>query len=152
MKITKTMVISALLVLLALGGGFFAGMTYQKGKAVVRNGFYAMTQGNQGGMMRGRFGQGQGGQNFRPVRGEVLSLSQNTMTVKLPNGNSEIVVFGQSTQFVKSEAASVSDVKTGDTVMVVGTQNSDGSVTAQNVEVNPPAIGMSGTPAPTAAQ
>lgn len=140
MKVNKTLVISALLVILALGGGFLAGITYEKGKTVVRNGFYAETQGGQ---MRGRFG-GQGRQNFRPVRGQVVSLDKNTMTVKLQNGNTEIVVFGQSTQFAKSSTASASEVQSGDTVMVVGTQNTDGSVTAQDVQINPASL-----PAPT---
>lgn len=143
MKVNKTLVISVLLIVLALGGGFFAGVTYEKGKTVARNGLYAFGQNGQ--MMRGRFG-GQNGQAFRPVRGQVLSIGQNTMTVKLANGNSEIVVFGQSTQFVKSQVASSSDVTTEDNVVVIGTQNSDGSITAQNVQIIP---GSLVTPAPT---
>lgn len=35
-------------------------------------------------------------------------------------------------------SGSKSDLKTGDTVNVIGAQNSDGSVTAQDVQINPP--------------
>lgn len=134
MKVNKTIIFSVLLIILALGGGFFAGVVYQKGKIAVRNGTFAFGQNGQ--MMRGRFGQS--GQNIRPIRGEVVSLDTNSMTVKLPNGNSVIVIFGTSAQFAKSSSASASDVKNGDTVMIIGVQNNDGTVTAQSVAINPP--------------
>lgn len=145
MKISKTVVISALLILVALGAGFFGGMVYQKGKTAIRNGMYTFTQGGQ--MMRGRFGQN--GQNFRPVRGQVLSIDSNGLTVKLSDGSSKIIVVSPSTQFNKSETATASDIKTGDTIMIVGTQNSDGSVTASDVQINPLTVNR---PTPTAAQ
>jgi hypothetical protein len=63
------------------------------------------------------------------------------MTVKLSNGSTEIVVLSSSTAFMQSTKAGLSDIKTGDTVNVVGTANSDGSVTAQDVQINPPAQG-----------
>lgn len=113
--------------------GFFAGMQYQKTQRPT-GGMYFTSQ--NGGMMR-RFGQN--GQNFRPVRGQVLSLDTNSMTVKLANGNSQIIVLSGSTQYLKSAQAAASDVKTGDRVMVVGSQNSDGSVTATDIQINPPA-------------
>lgn len=133
MKINKTLIISAFLIVIALGGGFLAGTAYQKGKAVVRNAMYSF---GQSGQARDSFGRPTG-QNFRPVRGEVMSLDKNSITVKLPNGNSEIVIFGPSTQFAQVSTASASDVKTGNTVMVVGVHNSDGSVTASDVQINP---------------
>jgi len=146
MKINKTMVIAALLIVIALGGGFVAGMQFQKGRALLtRNGSYATFR--QNGQTRMRFGQN--GQNFRPVRGQVLSIDASGLTVKLSDGSSRIVVVSGTTTFVKSASAAQSDVKTGDTVMVVGTQNSDGSITALDVQINPPALNG---PTPTAAQ
>ncbi len=142
MKISKSLVIAALLVVLALGGGFFAGMQYQKSQRPAFAG--------AAGQLRGRFGAGQGNQAFRPVRGQVLSVSDTGMTVKMMDGSSRIVVVSGSTQFMKADSASKSDVKTGDSVMVIGTQNSDGSVTAQNVQINP--VRMQVSPSPTAAK
>lgn len=143
MTASKNMIIAVLLIVLALAGGFFAGMQYQKSKAVVLMG--------ANGQLRGRFGQN--AQNFRPVRGQVLSIDATGLTVKMMDGSSRIIVVSGSTVFMKSDTASKSDVKTGDTVMVVGTQNSDGSVTAQNVSINPPTMGRGGMPttAPTGA-
>lgn len=131
----KNLIISVALVVLALAGGFFAGMQYQKSQRVTfAGGMYG-----RNGMMR-QFGQN--GQNFRPVRGTVLSLDNNTMTIKLANGNSEIVVLSPSTRYVKSAPAALSDIKAGDTVMAIGTQNNDGSLTASDVQLNPAGFGQ----------
>ena len=135
----KNLIIVAVLIILALGGGFFAGMHYQKSQAT------SLFVGANG-VFRGRFGQGAGGQNFRPVRGQVLSIDSTGLTVKLMDGTSKIVVVSPSTSFVKSAAATSSDIKTGDTVMVIGAQNSDGSVTAQDVQINPPSMRRGQTP------
>lgn len=130
------MIVSAILVVIAAVGGFFGGMQYQKGNAgsnLIQGGNGAFRQ--RSGMM------GQNGQNVRPVRGQVLSQSSNTLTVKLSDGNTKIVVLSGSTVYLKSTAASQIDLKTGDTVNVIGTQNSDGSVTAQDVQLSPPTPG-----------
>lgn len=139
--------ICVLLIILALGGGFFAGMQYQKSQ---RSQFVMNNFGGNG-QFRGRLGNGQNGnQVFRPVRGQVLSVSDTGMTVKMMDGSSRIIVVSGSTTFIKSDTATKSDVKVGDSVMVFGTQNSDGSVTAQNVAINPQGIQV--TPSPTATQ
>ena len=69
-------------------------------------------------------------------------MNTDSITVKLSNGSTEIVVLSASTAFMQSTKAALSDVKTGDTVNVVGTANSDGSVTAQQVQINPPQGGF----------
>lgn len=91
----------------------------------------------------GRFasvlGQGRNGQRqgFRPVSGHVLSVDDKSMTVKMTDGSSKIVLFSATTTFSKSDAGTKSDVKTGEKVVAFGTDNSDGSVTAQSVQLNP---------------
>lgn len=144
----KNLIIAAVLVIIALGGGFLMGMQYEKSKAPSYANGPFMMGGN--GQMRGRFGSGQNAA-FRPVRGQVLSVDNTGLTVKLSDGSSKIVVVAPSTVFVKSSTASASDVKSGDTIVVVGTANSDGSVTAQNVQINPP-VGMMRVTAPTGTQ
>jgi hypothetical protein len=134
---TMRILISIVLIILAAGGGFFGGMMFQKNQAPSLGA--AAGRGN----FAGRFG-GQAGQNaaaFRPVRGQVLDMSTNSLTVKMSDGSTKIVVLSSSTAFMQSTKAALSDVKTGDTVNVVGTANSDGSVTAQDIQINPPAQG-----------
>jgi len=125
-------VLTVIIVIIIAGGAFFGGMQYQKSKV-------GSFTGGQGSAFRQRMGQGQS-TAFRPVRGDILSIDSNTMTVKLQDGSSKIVILSASTTYAKEASATVSDLKTGATVMVTGTSNSDGSVTAQSVQINPPAL------------
>ena len=130
----NTTIIIAIILIVAAGlGGFFGGMQYQKSQPRVSGQLAGRNFGGANG------GVGLGGQNtnFRPVRGQILNMNSNSLTVKLSDGSTKIVVLSGSTTFVKSSPASQSDLKTGDTVNVVGTQNSDGSVTASDVQINP---------------
>jgi hypothetical protein len=88
----------------------------------------------QGNMMVG----GKGGQvraGGRAINGEILSVDTNGVTVKIADGSSKIVLMSDKTVVNKAEVAKVTDLKTGDKVMVFGTENSDGSVSANNVQL-----------------
>jgi Cu/Ag efflux protein CusF len=124
--------VAVVLIIIAAAGGFFGGIMYQKNQTPS---FGMMGRGNFAGRLGDQNGQNQ---NFRPVRGQVLSMDNNSLTVKMSDGSTKLVVLSSSTNFVQSTKAALSDVKTGDTVNVIGTQNSDGSVTAQDVQINPP--------------
>lgn len=107
------------------GVGFYAGMKYQQSKVPVR-----------------QFGQGQGqGQNRvrmgGQVTGEILAMDDKSVTVKLADGSSKIILLSSTTTFSMSAAADKSDLKVGVRVAAFGTTNSDGSVTATNVQINP---------------
>jgi hypothetical protein len=131
---SKILMVVVAIVLVA--AGFFGGMQYQKSQV-------PSFAGGQEGFRQRMMGQGQEqrtGQNFNSVRGSILSIDANTMTVKLQDGSSKIVVLSSSTTYMKEAAISKGDLKTGDTIMVIGASNSDGSVTAQNVQINPIAI------------
>jgi hypothetical protein len=145
---TTRILISIVLIIVAAAGGFFGGMMFQKNQTP------SLGQTAGRGNFALRFGAGQNGQNaaFRPVRGQVLSMTNDSLTVKMSDGSTKIVVLSSSTAFAQSTKAAVSDIKTGDTVNVVGTQNSDGSVTAQDVQINPPAQGGFGRPSGQAQQ
>lgn len=130
----NTMMIVAIILIIAAGaGGFFGGVQYQKSQRTQ----FAGRAGGAG--FAGRFGGagGANGANFAPVRGQVLSMDNNSITVKQMDGSTKIVVVSSTTSFVQSQKASESDLKTGDNVMIIGTTNSDGSVTASNVSINP---------------
>ncbi len=125
-------------VLLAGGLGFFGGTKYQQSVAsknsigVAGNGIGRTRPGGSAGGAQ-RFGA----QGFRPVIGQVISEDANSITVKSSDGTSKIVLVSASTAFNKAAQANFSDVKVGDTVRVMGTANSDGSVTAQDIQLNP---------------
>jgi hypothetical protein len=123
--------VTIVLVVVVGVGAFFGGMKYQQSKqpAFARQ-FGAAQGGGTGGNRTG----------FRPVTGEIMASDDKTITVKLQDGSSKIVFFSDTTQINKAETASKSDLQTGQQVAVFGTQNSDGSVTAQNIQLNPSAF------------
>lgn len=126
-------ILAIALLVAGLAVGFFGGMQYQKGQSV-QGGFNG--QANQ----QGRRFAGQNGNN-RPVAGKILSADDKSITVKLPDGSGKIVLLSDQTQINKAEVAAKSDLKVGERVAVFGVANSDGSVTAQNIQLNPQAIG-----------
>lgn len=120
-----------MIIALIVGGavGFFGGMKYQQGKQPAFS-----RQFGQG----GRFGQGTGGRTgFRPTAGKIIVSDDKSITVQLQDGSSKIVFLTGTTQINKAENAAKSDLKTGEQVAVFGTDNSDGTVTAQVVQINP---------------
>lgn len=109
---------------------FFAGMKYQQSKQPA----FLRQFGGQAGMRAGAGGTRMG---FRPVNGEIINSDDKSITVKLQDGSSKIVLFSDKTEINKAESATKEDLKVGEKVAVFGTENSDGSVTAQNIQLNP---------------
>ena len=138
------MLITGIVVVLVGAGAFFGGMKYQQtqGASTFQAGF-------QGGRFGGRFGMGTGGQRFEaPTLGKVVSADANSITVQLRDGSSKIINLDNTTKIVKTSTASTSDLTNGTEVAVFGSTNSDGSITAQNVQINPQ-IRQKQSPTPT---
>ncbi len=113
-----------------LGTGFFAGMKYDQSKQPALS-----EQGRN--FMQGAGRNGGNRMGFRPVSGEIISSDSTSITVKLPDGSSKIVLLSDKTIVNKADPANKSDLKTGEKVAVFGQENSDGSVTAQTIQLNP---------------
>lgn len=102
-------------------------------------------QENRRGSLARQFGGGQvsrnglaaGRQGFRPVTGEIIQSDATSATVKLADGSTKIVILTDKTTINKAEAATKDDLKIGQTIAVFGSENSDGTVTAQTVQLNP---------------
>jgi len=126
----KNLVVTIIIAVLVGGAGFFAGMKYQQGKQrnLARQFF---------GQIGGRQGAGANRLGFRPVNGEIIDADEKSITVKLQDGSSKIVIVSETTQINKAEQASKQDLKVGEKVAVFGSENSDGSITAQNIQINP---------------
>lgn len=113
--------------IIVTGVSFYAGTRYSAGNQ--------NTEFRQNGGTR-QFGSGRNG-GMRPVLGDILSVDESGLTVKLGNGTSKIVLLEGKTNIVKTSSGSVKDLEPGKTISVFGTANSDGSITAQNIQLNP---------------
>ena len=128
----KNIIIAAVIGALVIGGGsFYAGMTYQKSQAPSR------------GQFGGQFSRGMGGTRGAGggfTTGTILSKDDKSITVQLPNnGGTKIVFYTSAVPVTKSVSGSATDLTVGERVMVVGSSNQDGSVSAESIQT-----GMSG--------
>lgn len=125
---TKHYVVFTVLLIFVAAAAFYCGMQYQRRQ---RAGFAGQfTQNGRGTFMMGRNFQGS-----RPVGGEIIRSDDKSVTVKLPDGSSKIIVLSEKTVINKASTGSKSDLKTGERITAFGTENSDGSVTAQQISV-----------------
>jgi hypothetical protein len=112
----------------ALGGSFAAG-------AIHGNQQSPTTQT----CVRGPFGPGPG---MLAAGGKVTDISGSTITVTMKDGSKKTVKVDSTTKYDKEgQSASLADIHVGDTILVQGTANSDGSVKASQIEIAVPMAG-----------
>lgn len=131
----NTLFITIIVAVVVGAAAFFGGILYQKSQASTTSGQFG-----QGGNGQGR---GAGRRNGGATIGQVVGEDANSITVQLQDGSSKIINISSSTTFNKTAPAAKSDVQTGTRVAAFGTPNSDGSITAQSIQINP-MMGMRG--------
>jgi len=120
MKKEIMIIVTVLVAVIMAGMGFFAGMKYQESKRPT--GF-----GNFAGQRQGQIAGNRNGNNFRPVNGEIIAVDDKTITVKLADGSSKIIML--------ASLVTKQDLKVGVNVAIFGQTNSDGSVVAQTIQI-----------------
>lgn len=134
--IAKNIAIVAILVIAVGGGAFYGGTAYEKKQRSANLG-NRMQQGRSQGMTpSGNFARGErnGGGN---VDGEIISKDEKSVTIKTRDGGSKIVYFSDATSVGKSTEGGLEDLENGKQIMISGQTNSDGSVTAENIQIRP---------------
>jgi hypothetical protein len=124
----KIIIIAAVALIVVGGGAFYGGMLYGKKQA--------KSSGFAGGNFQTRINRpGTSGSNF--ISGDIISKDDTSITLKMQNNGSRIIFYSDATQINKFAAGTPADLSTGTSVSVTGTANSDGSVTAQSIQIRP---------------
>ncbi len=121
----KQLILCGIAIVVVGVASFFGGMQYQKRQ---RNTMF----------IQGRGGARQAvpmGQSFRPAAGEVSSIDDKSITIKLMDNSSKIIILSEKTIFNKTTEGNKADIKSGDKISVFGTTNSDGSITANTISI-----------------
>jgi len=141
--VKNNMLIGFIIAVVVVGAGsFYGGMVYGKSKGGAQNfalgqrqGFGAGMAGGPTGGVQTKTGNRTGGSGF--VNGSIIAEDDKSITVKSADGGSKIVFLSEKTQIMKSVSGSAADLSVGQNVMVNGSTNSDGSITAQAVQLRP---------------
>ncbi|MCG2690384.1 hypothetical protein L6252_03870 [Candidatus Parcubacteria bacterium] len=129
---SKIMIIALVLFLVGGASGFFGGVQYQKSKNPLSGmqRFGAMVAGTTGGSNQRRgLTEGQ-----TAVSGEVISKDETSLTLKLPDNSSKIILLTDSVSVRKTSESNIGEVALGEQIVVQGQQNQDGSVVAQSIQ------------------
>ena len=128
----NVLIIIAVIALLIVGGGsFYSGMLYGKGQAAAlatsARASFAGRTGRPGNAVAGF------------TTGTIISKDSTSITLQLPSstGGSKIIFYSNSTQINKTTTGNPTDLTNGTTVSVTGTTNSDGSITANSIQIRP---------------
>lgn len=147
----KTNVIAVVVIVAVVGvAAFFGGVKYGR-KDQAAGGRQAMMnfQGRQFGNGGSQAVRNRGGNGF--INGEIIKKDDTSITVKLPDGGSRIIFINASSSVLKSTAGSAADLEAGKAVSINGAANSDGSMTAQMIQLRDRPFGVPGDRNPSGA-
>ena len=129
----KVHIVWALVALVALGGGYLWGKASSARPSYGAGQFGAS---GQFGSSTRRFAAN--GQTL--TTGQISQMDSSSITLQLPNGNSEVVFYSSSTEVTEPTTVPVSQLSVGSNVAIGATQNSDGSLTASSIQVRPAGV------------
>ena len=138
----KQLVIAILIGVVIAAGAFYTGTKVRGGRA---GNFQGRVIGNAQGV-RGQFGQQGGVQGLWPVNGKIIKRDETSITVELADGSSKIILLTETSAINKTTEGARDDLTEGTEVIVFGAANSDGSITAQNIQVGAVFLRRDGQP------
>jgi hypothetical protein len=163
MNKTLKIILAVVGILVLAGAAFYGGMVVGENRAAASaatvpmnlpEGFQPPDGATLPGDVTRQFGArgqggGAGGIAAQPgmTFGAIASIDGNTLTVTTQAGGVVTVQVTDTTLIEKNASVGVSDLAAGDTVIISGSANDDGSMTARSVQVAPAGRFMGGPPA-----
>ena len=138
MKSKQNLIIAIIVTaVIAGGGGFYGGMKYGQGLIPTRAAGAGQYTGARGTNTPGSTASARlrGGSGF--VNGDILSKDDKSITVKNRAGGSQIIFYAPSTAIGMTTSGTADNLTVGENVMVNGTANPDGTITATNIQIRP---------------
>ncbi len=124
---------------IAVGGSFYAGVKYnQSNNPAAIRGTGGSSNFSQSGGMGGQ--RGARGANGGIATGEIISKDDKSITIKLRDGGSRIIFLSSSTSVMKTVDGTASDLSASEQITAIGNSNTDGSITAQSIQIRPSQI------------
>jgi hypothetical protein len=145
---TKKLLPLFIVIVVLIGiGSFYGGMKYGQaqgsGNRRLAGNFQNLTPEQQQQMVQrlganGGSGMGQrDGNGSGLANGEIISKDNQSITVKLSNGGSKIIFYSETTEVGKFVTGVATDLEIGKNVVISGTVNQDGSITAKSIQIRP---------------
>ncbi|MFH0873348.1 MAG: hypothetical protein V1846_00705 [Candidatus Komeilibacteria bacterium] len=134
----KTLPIFIVVLLVVAGASFYGGMLYGKSTTGPGGNFPNLTAEQRAAMGNGQFGANRAAGNGTGLAsGDVLAKDDKSITLKLRDGGSKTILLSSSTETQKMATVSADEVTVGTAISVVGTTNSDGSISAKTIQIRP---------------
>jgi len=123
-------IVGIISVIIIAGVAFYSGIMYQKSTISVRGQFTGNLSDSKNIGIRGNVGGG-----F--TAGEIISKDATSITIKMQDGSTKIILVTENTQVIKSSSGLLDDLTIGTDITITGATNSDGSITAKSVQIRP---------------
>jgi len=130
----KNIVYYVIVTVVSLAIGFFGGKmsSGQDGKSQFGQ-FPGQTGDRQmAEQLKGKIG---GPNSNAPMSGEIISMDDKSITIKLTDGGSKIIFLSDTTSIGKMTEGTIADLEVGKKITTSGTANNDGSITAKSIQI-----------------
>lgn len=122
----KEKIIFIISIIIFSGASFYVGMNYEKKEEGV-------SQLNRPNNLNTNISRQR--QDGGMINGEVKEIKDNILTIGVGDEGSKLVLFSDSTQVQKTTSGDIEDIKLGIRVVVTGSENQDGSITARSIQI-----------------
>lgn len=134
----KKTILGVVIMVILIAAAFYGGIQYAKTGS---SGNLSAAEKMQQRPPRGGLG-GPGvfagpGRSSNFVAGEIIAADAAGITVKSADGGSKIIFISDSTKITKTSEGSLKDLVLQEQIMVNGTVNSDGSISAESIQIRP---------------